>query len=433
MQAEGMHRALLSSLKRFFRSPATIVGELLSITLFGVLGAALPQAGAAPASEVARLRTHGALFTALVDALALDHVFTSPLFLIALAMATVSLAIVVLEQIRRLIAQWRMVLTEGHFRNAPFRREFSRPASSGSRQSIAVRGRLGLAGSPLFHLGLLGVILAGVLRALFSVEAVVDLYEGETLPATAEAWGAQWPGPLASPFRLDAPLTLLSLENSRYPSGELKALRLRLALEGPSGPQTHELSVNEELPTQRGRLYMDAKHGPAAIVEWSLPSALPQRTAALLEQKEAQAFGTYVHGPDSLVARLRVPMPKDGSRPDRIEARAIREGATLAEAALRPGEALPLPGGGQLRLLALPYWARVHANSDPALGLAYVGFALILIGAALTYSVIRVDEFVAVVPEGERERVVVAMKPYRFVPLFQERFARLVREHGGEV
>ena len=424
----------LKALKRFFRSPAIIVGELLFITALGGLGAALPQAGVASAAEVAHLRSHGAFVTTLVDGLALDHVFTSPAFLIALGLATVSLSIVVVEQIRRLRAQWGLVPTEAHFRQAPFRREFTRPATPNAAASthIRARGRLGMAGSPLFHTGLLCVILAGGLRALFGVEAVVDLYEGETLPATVEAWGAQWPGPLGQPFRLEAPLRLEAVESARFKTGELQDLRLKLVMEPAEGGQVRELGVNEEIRMSRGRLYVDAQHGPAALVEWSLPSAPPMRTAVLLEQKETRAFGAYAQGPEGYQARIRAVMPEEGQRPDSVQVRLSSGAAPLAETTLKPGESLPLPGGGLLKLHGLPYWARMHGNSDPALGLAYLGFGLALLGAALTYGVVKVDEFVSVTPEGEVERVIVALKPHRFAPLYQERFERLVREHGGE-
>lgn len=424
----------LKALKRFFRSPATIVGELLLITALGGLGAALPQAGVAAPADVARLREHGPIVTALVDGLALDHVFTSPGFLIALGLATISLSIVVVEQVRRLRSQWNLVPTDAHFRNAPFRQAFTRPASTeaGPSTRIHTRGRLGLAGSPLFHTGLLCVILAGGLRALFGSDAVVDLYEGETLPATVEAWGAQWPGPLGKPFRLDAPLVLRSVDSTHYETGDLKALRLQLAMEGPGGGQVHELGVNEELATSRGRLYVDAQHGPAALVEWESPSGASLRMAVLLEKKEPSAFGAYAQGPGILRARIRVPMPPGDQRPGYAEVRILDGASTLAEATLTPGETLPLPGGGLLRLHGLPYWARLHGNHDPALGLAYLGFALALVGAALTYGVVKVDEFVSVTPEGDAERVVVALRPHRFAPLFRERFERMVREHGGE-
>jgi hypothetical protein len=108
-------------------------------------------------------------------------------------------------------------------------------------------------------------------------------------------------------------------------------------------------------------------------------------------------------------------------------------GVTLAEGVLKPGETMVMPEGGELKLHGLPFWVRIHGSHDPAIGLTYLGFTLVLLGAAMTFGVIRVDEFVSITPEGQVERVVVALLPHRFEALFQERFERLVREHGGEV
>jgi hypothetical protein len=426
---------LLGPLKRFLRRPAVIVAEILVITAACALGASLAQAGRSPAAEVARLQQHGTLAKTLVQGLALDHVFTSLWFLVALVFATASLSIVVAEQIRRLRAAWGQIPTEAQFRNAPFRREFTRPASTDAVAAthIHTRGRLALAGSPLFHTGLLCVILAGALQALFGVQAVVDVYEGEILPATVEAWGAQWPGPMGQPFRLDEPLRLLSVASTRYETGDLMTLRLKLAEAGSGGERVREMGINDELPVSRGRLYAEAQHGPSALVEWTAPSSAPIGSAVLLEKKETTAFGAYTQGPGTLRARIRVPMPADGRRPDHAEVRILDGTSRLAEGVLKPGEALPLPGGGLLKLHSLPYWARLHGNHDPAIGLAYLGFTLALLGAALTYGVVRVDELIVVTPEGDMDRVVVALRPHRFAPLFQERFERQVRDHGGEV
>lgn len=430
-----MNFSWLHALKRTLRSPRTIIAEILVITVACVLGATVAQAGRSPAAEVVRLWEHGPLLTAFVRRLALDHVFTSPWFLGALTFATASLGIVVNEQIRRLRLAWIQTPTEAQFRNAPFRHEFHRPTTGPAPVPLILRsrGRLGLAGSPLFHTGLLCVILAGALGALFGVQAVVEVYEGETLPATVEAWGIQRPGPLAQPFRLDEPLRLLAVENTHYGTGELLNLRLKLAQDGSGAGLVREVGINEELRVSRGRLYVGTEHGPAALLEWDLPSAPNLRTAVLLERKESHAFGAYALGPGALRARLRVPMPADGRRPDHVEVRVLNGHASLAEAVLKPGETIHLPGGGLLRLYSLPYWTRLHGNHDPAIGLAYFGFALALLGAALTYGVVWVDEMVAIIPEGDMERVVVALRPHRFAPLFRDRFERLVREHGGEV
>jgi len=75
----------------------------------------------------------------------------------------------------------------------------------------------------------------------------------------------------------------------------------------------------------------------------------------------------------------------------------------------------------------------LRGSHDPALWLAYLGFALVIAGAVLIFAVVKVDACVLVTPLGERERVFVALKPHRFAPLFQERFEQLVRDCAAGV
>lgn len=423
-----MTPAWLRALKRFFRAPATIVGALAVITLVGILGASLPQAGSATPAELARLRQHGPWFSTLVDGLALDHIFQSVGFLLALAVATISLTLVVAEQARRFRTAWSLEPAEGHFRTAPFQASFVRPsrgAEPGRR--IRVRGRLGQAGSLLFHVGLLLVIAAAALRALFGVSAAVDLLEQEVLPPTVEAWGAQWPGPFARPFRLEAPLTLDQVRLSWYESGGIKDLRVQFTLAG-SGPRS--LGINEELRTSRGRLYVNSDIGPAALVEWSPDGKILLREALLMRQ-EAPGIFTAETGRDPIL-RARAVLGQGQDRPANLELR-VTSGTTLRHVGrLDPGESVQLPGGGMVRLVGLPYWVRLHGSHDPGLWLVFGGFLVGLLGAALTYTVIRVDECVTITPEGGEERVDIALRPHRFAPLFRDRFERLVRHHGGQ-
>ena len=79
----------------------------------------------------------------------------------------------------------------------------------------------------------------------------------------------------------------------------------------------------------------------------------------------------------------------------------------------------------------MPLWARLNASSDPALWLAYLGFALGLIGSVIIFFLIKIDTCVIVTPAGDIERVFVALRSQRFAPLFKHRFQQLVQEQGG--
>jgi hypothetical protein len=329
------------------------------------------------------------------------------------------------------------------FQRAPFRVEFERPArpavaeaQAGRRVEVRSTRRLGLAGSPVFHVGLLLVIVAGALRALFAVEAVVDLIEGETLPPTAAAWTAQWPGVLAEPFQLDGPVRLDAVNATRYEAGDLQDLTVRVSLEQGSGLQAEEIGINREFRASGGRLFLGPDFGPAALLEWRESGRSLAREAVLLVSRGKGLYESATFGPGGVRAYLRAEVDRAGNWPTHLEVRVVpvaglgRSGL-LFTGNMGVGQEVSLPGGQTLKLHGVPFWARLRGSRDPGLLLAYAGFVLVLAGATIIFAIVKVDTCVAVTPAGDRERVVVALRAQRFAPLFQERFARLVRDQGG--
>ena len=425
-------------MKRFLRSPKVIIGEIVAVAFAGMLGATLPQAEKSSLAELARLHARGPIAATLVDVLELDHVFQSAWFLALTLLASASLSIVVTEQLRRLHQAWTQRLTEAHFRRVPFRAEFERQArlgtavsAEGPRVEVRTKGRLGLAGSPLFHTGILLVIVAGTLRALFAVEAVVDLVEGETLPPTPEAWAAQWPGLLATPFRLNYPVTLDEVRATRYEGGDLRDLRIRLSLQQTEAIRGEEIAINQALHVPGGRLFLGSDFGPAALIEWQENGTPSAREAVLLASQGKGVYEGLSSGPAGARAYLRAQVDGAGNRPTLLELRVMGGSALLFTGQVRPGDVVPISGGQVLQLHGMPFWARLRGSRDPALWIAYWGFALALVGATIIFTIVKVDSCVVVATEGDRERVFVALRPQRFAAAFHERFQRLVHQEGG--
>lgn len=417
---------MLSQLRLFLRSPRTIFFEGVAVAVVGALSTLVPQ-NPTP-SERVRWSLEHPLVAPAARALRLEGVFSSWLFMGLVALAAASLAIVLVEQWRRLLRDARRTPGEGSFRTAPIRVEFERPAR-GAATRIASRHRLGLAGSPLFHLGLMIVILAGMGRMLFGADAVVHLYEGERLEPRPEAFGAQWLGPLARPVALEVPVVLRELLPERYPSGALKTFRARIGIESAS-PREEVVAVNTPFDLGRERLYLSGTHGCAAFVEieWQ---GKTERQVLLMEEAADREFVRLALYPGGLVLRLRALGGAGGERPDELEVRALRGDALVAFGNVRPGTAFTIPGGGRIAVVALRWWARFSATRDLSAWPAYVGFGIALLGAVLMFTLVPVDEAVFVRPNGDRESVTVAVRPHRFAPLFRERFERLVRDEGG--
>lgn len=318
----------MKALRRALRSRGVIVAEL----------AAIAAAGAA------------------MTVLRAETVLYSPWFAVVVALTTVTLAIVLWDQWRRAFRRW---------------------ATS--------RARLRLVGTPLFHLGLLLVIVAGLLRALLGRDAVVDLVEGEELPASAGMWAAEWGGPLSRPFAVTRPVVFERLEPARYPSGELEMVRARLVLGAGDEPRPAAIAVNAPLAVGGERLYLTTTHGPAALIE-VVAGGRAERVALLLrDDGHPGVYEGAAATASGLEVRVRGLAGAGGALPRRVETRVLRDEALLWVGGVAPGEVVPLSGGARLLLHDVRYWAQFRGSRDRALGLAYAGFALVVAGAMMMF------------------------------------------------
>jgi len=352
-----MHLSAIQRLKRFLRSPTLIVVEIAVITLAGVAGT---------------------LFT---QDLASERVFRSGWFLGAVSLAFISLLIVAFDQIRQLIRSRSL-------RFAPL-------------------------GVVMIHIGLLLVILAAALKALFGVEAMADLLEGETLPPTASAWAVQKPGKLVAPLQVANSVTLESVNARRYPSGDLQGLAVRLRF-SETTPRVVDMPINESVEESGARLFVGSDYGPAVLFEWRGATGAVTRTAVLLKHDRGQRFESTLAGPDGERAFLRTEVGPSGKRPSDVEVRVMKGSALLFAGLLSSGQGITLPSGGSLALRGMPFWVRLHANRDPALWLIYLGFTFVILGVTLRFTLSPIPSSQSVpvgVPANERNDLALAPQP----------------------
>lgn len=412
--------------RQLLRSPWVITGELSALVLLAVISTLVPQEEAGlPAARVPEL----------VRAAGLSRIFTSVPFLATVALAAASLSVVLFDQWARLLRLWTLPVTEAAFRGTPLRIEFDRAATVEGvvpSTKIVSRGRLGLGGSPVFHLGLMALLAAGLVRGLSFREAAVSLFEGETLPAEAASLAIQQGGPLSRPLSLPSMLRLLSVTPEVYGSGQLRGLSTSVEVDSPGGRRTETVAINRPLSFGATTLYVRDSYGPAALWGFEGPGG-PVPRAVLLRRQASEGYGFHAAAeefPGGLIVRTRVLSSASDPRPGSADIRVLQFGVLVAAGRMRPGQRIEVPGG-TLTLVGLVAWADFRAARDHSVPIAYLGFALAGTGALLMFLVIRVDEMVLVTPAGAVEHVVVALRVQRFGPLFRERLAELAQREGA--
>lgn len=419
-------RSVLLGIKRVLRWPPSIVVEVLGIAVAGVAYTVVPQVTERAASR--RFAIDHPLLSRAGTALALDRVLHSPWFLALVLLAAASLGIVLLEQWRCAAREWGRPLREETFRSAAYRREVERSTRPEGRVAFArfrTTGRIGLLGSPLFHLGLMVLLLAATVRAAFSADGVVRLYEGEILPPSALAYAWRSSGWFAPAFSLASPLRLERVEPQHYASGDLRQVSALVSLIADGAGRPARVAVNEPLRLGRDTFYIASMNGPAVLYELRAASSV-ERRALILDAAGADAFEGFEVLLGGYEVRLRARPPAPGMVPRVVEARLVRRGALLYVGGLAVGQEATAGDGTRLRIHDVRRWAEFHGTRDLSAPLAYAGFVLAILGAVLIFAVSRIDTAVIAHPTPSGQRILIALRVQRFAPLHAERFERLV-------
>jgi hypothetical protein len=219
---------------------------------------------------------------------------------------------------------------------------------------------------------------------------------------------------------------------ARYADGDLRELRVNLEVQGKEGPREVGMAVNRDCRVGGTRLFLASDFGPAALVHWRQADGASKREAVLLTERKSGTFEGGSTGLDGSRAHLRMSVDSAGHASPLVEVRVMKDDALRLSGEARVGEAIPVASGLTVAVEGTPFWARIRASRDPSLWLAYVGFALLIAGATLVFTVVKLDFCLVTTPTGDREHVLVALKPHRFAPLCEDRFRQFVEEQGGQ-
>jgi len=218
---------------KLLRSPRLAVWLVLAVTVYSLIATFVPQGGVQTPETAAWAAAHPSL-APLVDRLGLFSAFTTPVFLLLIALLTASTSVCAWARTQASIARWRSsgAVTEELVRQIKERPQFtvtggdvslSRASTAlsalrlnvrqGPQMAQAVSGRLGLLGSPIFHWSLVALFLAVSLGQMTRSEGQIGIRVGSSRPEAAESYGSLSVGPLFrghSGFTLSVPRIQMS-------------------------------------------------------------------------------------------------------------------------------------------------------------------------------------------------------------------------------
>lgn len=253
-------------------------------------------------------------------------------------------------------------------------------------------GMLPRCGALSLHTGLLLLILAGLWAYAFEVRGFLQLMEGETFSGGESELLQVEKGRLAGSFNAPFRLTLNSLSHDYWANGEPRDFASLLLVEDSGGAREERLASNSPLSLSGVSVFQSPHYGYSVTVGLKRPAAEEVFTHFLLD-RPASLKRPATGGSDFPTTGYQVdlslkPDSAGGSfflKDPSVDATVTESGKIVYKGPLSAAAGVRFYGG-ELRLADLRYWSGISLSRGRAAWLAYLGFALCVLGAALIYA-----------------------------------------------
>lgn len=409
--------SLPSTVRHWLVAPATVLVLLVSLALACLAGLLVPQTIYRGEEYYRQLEASSPLLARLIAAMGLDRIYTTWWFLLLVAIFALSLCCTVWDQtgsrrsrnvprLRPPGAGYQQTrLLSGAFDPWPglqadlFRRGFRLAAAEkkGLRHlALFQKGQMGLWGMPVFHLGILLVLLGALYGLAFHNRQFVQIMEGETLAGTASDWLTGRQGVLARPLELDLSFRLDRFTVSHWPSNELRGVSSSLTLTDRQGrEETVTISVSSPLNRNGVTWYQSTDFGQAVTFVMEQPGAAPVYSHFLLDRNRrpdqpltgGSDFPTTPYVFDlALHPEANAPPFLLGEKPE-VALTLKREGQVILQ------ERIPLGMGfvlfdREFYFIDVRPWSGLFLVTGYAMPLLYLGFSVALAGLLLHYALV---------------------------------------------
>lgn len=452
-----MTRSARSAIGAVLASAWLAVCLLAFVGVWSLLATLVPQ-GDVSAPDVAAWASARPLVAPLVRLLGLHRAFGAPLFLLGVAALAVATAVCASRRTKVAVARTRTLreaaVPDGWSPATDHDLSIPHDPVAGPEEILARsaevleglgvrtkrRGEVLCAvspawsvwGSPVFHWGLVAVVLALFVGGLARSEGLMGVAVGETKPDVPASYRVLQTGPLHRWPALPSGIRVSAFDTAYREGGIDRGPVPTVAVLDATGRVLKSQRVYPNHPLQVGSLTIHpADFGFAATLSVTDASGAERgRAVELIDISQEASGGTLPVEPlrfaddagNELQVAVTVPMERTGgelSVPQRRVAvvRVTRmDGSPVADRVIGPGESVALPAGSMLRLDALGFYARLSVVDDPTIALLYGAIAVALAGLALVAAARQQLVLVTIVGGAARPAVVAKLRLWRNAP-----------------
>lgn len=285
----------------------------------------------------------------------------------------------------------------------------------------AEKGRLGVLGSPILHIGLLLALTAVGWSALMRFTGYVEVGEGQLFTDTNAAYLQYSEGPLFGnryggfDLRVDRVTIKDPIAYGRF-MDETAESDVTI-WEGSKKVAGGTLVVNNSLEYKGKRIFQTSLFGPAVLLQTVYQDGSGERGMVNLTRDENGIFGNTLYLPRSIYKATLLMDSVDGDV--NIEIRWRDD--LLYSGPIKPGQRLDMDGVS-LSLIDRRHWTGLRVVSDQSQPLLFGGFLITVIGLFVCAAVSRRQIWLLVEGIGDNHRIAGAGITRKHSELFAEEF-----------
>ena len=464
----------LRSLWTRLRSREMALALLAVVILAAIAGTLVPQSALTASAAYDAWQAANPLGAALAEAIGLTHVYQSWWFLSLLGLLFLSLLACTLSRIRQVwkldrirhhegreVPYW-VCMPQNHVPVPGMSAEVALAAAAAALADagyqvrrdatrghlVAEKGRLGVWGSTVLHVGIMIILLGGVCSGAGKMAGYFELAEGQAFTDRHDAYLQIDEGPLFGERHPEFQVRLERVEADHWENGQLRGITSFVTLRSPQGDvQPATLGIDHPLSYQGATIYQANRYGFAALL--TLRDAQGKTVTSgyvnfpTPKEPSGPAFNRFAVPMTSLQAEADLHLASAGTL---VSAEVWRQaqpeqpwlylflrdasGATVYQGTLGQGEAVPA-GAYSLSFSGLAHWAGFPLVRDPGIPIIYAGFALCALGAALVYLLVPKRAWVWLVTSNAGQSLLcIGGRADRFQPAFTEEIQELAAQIG---
>jgi hypothetical protein len=295
----------------------------------------------------------------VIEKLGLDRIYTSPFFLITIALLSVSLVAGNVKRIGRL------------------------------KKIRNTRTRMRMLGSVVFHFALLLVVGGAVLNHMYRFRVVFGLTEGQRATTSPDSYFRDLSGPWCQVENQDFVVSVEQVHPElQIGAVTTEAAEISVAPGTGAAPATGVIRVNHPLRRDGLEFHLGARTGysPEVIVTDGEGNKLFRSFVRLSHRPESGEMvdSDFVYLPrDSTRILLSVSGGEGPESAARTRITVERDGEEIYNG--YPGiEGEGLPGGGTIAVPRIRRWCYVEAIQNPFMSVVFAGFWIALAGLVIT-------------------------------------------------